>query len=334
MSELVFATFTAEIKAVWKKRIAAPKLIDVLYDAVASVAGLTNKNKDIITVSKGTASKIMNRQPGGDVRDDIREHSQDQAVKDGIEQYFKDCVICHFLAGKEDRLLHTITKLITHDVEITVNEQQVMLQYASKDTLALFLGTVLLYTFSVSNLERKNKSSVTPPTLLIDDIKQHPLPALPIPSQIEPSERRYIDALMEVYSEKTGDLKFDDSHFSNHPRLRQHFRLQRKLYYAAESVRRGTRDLYDDKEDQYFDVFLREIYYGIIRIYQREGYPNGYERLEAVLDGAMHSPTDQFMVSKETNWVGNAEKMGACHFLVNLGALNGWVANDVESEII
>ena len=65
MKELVFATVLTELKTSWEDAIAVPDLINLLYDAIAEPVGLTNKNGDPITVTKGTASKIMNRQPGG-----------------------------------------------------------------------------------------------------------------------------------------------------------------------------------------------------------------------------------------------------------------------------
>ena len=61
MKELVFATVLTELKTSWEDAIAVPDLINLLYDAIAEPVGLTNKNGDPITVTKGTAKCQLNR---------------------------------------------------------------------------------------------------------------------------------------------------------------------------------------------------------------------------------------------------------------------------------
>lgn len=58
MRELVLATVLAEIKNTFKDDIDDPNLIELLYGAVTEPLGLPR-----VTVSKGTASLIINRQP-------------------------------------------------------------------------------------------------------------------------------------------------------------------------------------------------------------------------------------------------------------------------------
>lgn len=82
MSELVFATFLSELKTSWCERIADPDLINLLYDGVSAHAGLSNAKGDYVSVSKSTASKIVNRQTGGNVNQQIRKHANDKTVTD------------------------------------------------------------------------------------------------------------------------------------------------------------------------------------------------------------------------------------------------------------
>lgn len=134
-------------------------MIELLYDAVALPVGLLNQNGDTITVPKGTASKIVNREAGGNVRQDIRTHSTDQRVLDSIEDFFKTEIV----------------------------------------------------------------------------------PKMTIPVRIGNKERGYIDALMDVYAESTGEQDFKVQTLDAYPDVKQHFIRQRNDYFAAEAVRRGTR---------------------------------------------------------------------------------------------
>ena len=108
MKELVFATVLAELKTSWGDTIADPDLINLLYDAVAEPVGLTNKNGEPITVTKGTASKIMNRQAGGNPNRSIRSKSADDRVLTMIEEYFKRNVVKRLLKGCEDDLIERL----------------------------------------------------------------------------------------------------------------------------------------------------------------------------------------------------------------------------------
>lgn len=39
----------------------------------------------------------------------------------------------------------------------------------------------------------------------------------------------------------------------------------------------------------------------------------------------MQAPVDQCWIARDTVWIGNAQKKGVCHVLVNEGKLEGWV---------
>lgn len=124
MSELVFATVIAELKTSWAESISDPEIIELLYDAVALPVGLLNQNGDAITVPKGTASKIVNREVGGNIRQDIRTHSTDQQVLDSIEDYFKKEVISKLLQGSEDDLIHRMSVIMNNDNEIAADKKK------------------------------------------------------------------------------------------------------------------------------------------------------------------------------------------------------------------
>ena len=152
MKELVFATVLAELKTSWGDTIADPDLINLLYDAVAEPVGLTNKNGEPITVTKGTASKIMNRQAGGNPNRSIRSKSADDRVLTTIEEYFKRNVVKRLLKGCEDDLIERLKTVINDDVGIADAKKQELLANAQKNTLAIFLASVYLYSLSRDNV--------------------------------------------------------------------------------------------------------------------------------------------------------------------------------------
>lgn len=325
MSELVFATVIAELKASWAESISDPEMIELLYDAVALPVGLMNQNGDTITVPKGTASKIVNREVGGNVRQDIRTNSTDQRVLDSIEDYFKKEVVSKLLKGSEDDLIHRFRTIIENDTEISDDKRAELLAFADKKTLAKFLASVYLYSLSRKNVPSGGTSKIVRTANDKEESKRHPLPKMTIPVRIGNKERGYIDALMDVYAETTGQQNFKVQTLDAYPDVKQHFIRQRNDYFAAEAVRRGTRDVYGDSEEEYFQILLDEIYNGIIDVYESPRHKTGYERLEAVLIEAKGTPVDQCWLSRDTVWIGNSQKKGVCHILVNENVLKGWV---------
>lgn len=159
---------------------------------------------------------------------------------------------------------------------------------------------------------------------LTGESKKHPLPKVPAPENVGETERRYVNALLDVYREKTGepDLTFDN--LPSYPDLNNHLKRQRDDYYDAEMLRRGTRDFYSEDGEEYFSIFLEEIYSGVIDTFEQD-YNTGYARLGAVLTVAAQTSTEQCYITQDTRWIGNHQKKGACHILVNRQKLSGWV---------
>ena len=138
MSELVFSTVLLELKKAWRDTVADPDLIELLYDAVATPTELTNSTGSAITVSKGTASKIVNRQKGGNPLKAIRTKSSDQRVLDSINDYFQNNVVKRLLAGSEDDLLHRLKGIISADGNVAEEVKTRLLSLAQKIHLPNF----------------------------------------------------------------------------------------------------------------------------------------------------------------------------------------------------
>lgn len=319
MRELVFATVLAEIKNAFVDEINDPDLIQLLYGGVAYPLGIS-----IGKVQKGAASKIVNREPGGRPLRVIKGHSQDEVVKKSIDRYFEQNVIKHFMPGMEEEIIFHLRSVIKEDKDnISDSKRDELLQLGKKDTFSMFLGQVYLYSLTRDNVltpaakERINTE--------LEAYKRHPLEDAEVPDHIIYEEHAYTDALIKAYAqvEKKADYSLDD--ISVHPLYAEHFAEQRRYYFAAEAVRRGTRDIY--KEEDQFNVLRDETYEGVKEIFRKKAV-NGLERLSNVLIRAVEIHSDRCWLCRDTDWIGMAQKKGICHILVNDGKIPGWVRSD------
>ncbi len=325
MKELVFATVLAELKTSWGDTVADPDLINLLYDAVAVPVGLTNKNGEPITISKGTASKIVNRKNGGNPHRSIRSRSTDDRVLVSIEEYFNKNVVKRLLKGSEDDLIERLKAVINDDANIAESKKQELLANAQKNTLALFLANVYLYSLSRNNVFSDGSSTkhITATT---------ELEVIPLPTGVTGVEGSYTDALLAAYGQAEGIKDFTVDMLDTYPKHKENFSNQRKYYFAAEAVRRGTRDLYGTKEKDQFEVLKDEMYEGVTEVWEDEA-KNGLARMRKVMAQATKTSLDKCRICRDTEWVGNSQRKGVCHFLVGENRLKGWVRNDDEQII-
>lgn len=141
---------------------------------------------------------------------------------------------------------------------------------------------------------------------------------------IAPHELPYIYALCEVYAEKISQAVTPDTVDSLSPPLRKHFADQRKSYYSAESIQRSVREVFADGEQQ-FDVLKNDAYEGIEPTYYDDSYATGYDRLRAVLDKITSTTLSKSSLMNIVGLIGNLEKKGVCHLLVNDERIKSWV---------
>lgn len=65
-----------------------------------------------------------------------------------------------------------------------------------------------------------------------------------------------------------------------------------------------------------FDVLKEEIYNGIIDVHEQD-YSTGYKRLVADLQQAAITNTSKSLLDSKLHCIGNCERKGVCHMLVN-----------------
>ncbi len=318
MRELVFATVIAEIKNAFKDEITDPDLIDLLYLGVTKPLGIS-----VGKVQKGAASKIVNRKAGGNPLKIIRNNSQDPKVKASIGAYFRNCVIRHFIPGMEDDIIYHMRGIIKEDINISDQKRYELLSVGDKKTFSEFLGYVYLYSLTRDNV--LGPESMERINLKVEEYKRHQLEEIEIPESIIHEERAYTEALIKAYAQISGADSFQISDVALNPEFAEHLSEQRKYYFAAEAVRRGTRDIYK-KEDQ-FNILKEETFEGIKEIWRRRA-KNGLERLSNVLIRAEEIRSDRCWLFRDTDWIGMAQRKGICHFLVNDGKISGWTRSD------
>lgn len=124
----------------------------------------------------------------------------------------------------------------------------------------------------------------------------------------------YVSALLAAYSEELGMIIDTPKALEAYERFFSHFNRQRKDYYSAETIRRFVRDTLISSFQ--FDVLKEEIYNGIIDVHEQD-YSTGYKRLVADLQQAAITNTSKSLLDSKLHCIGNCERKGVCHMLVN-----------------
>ena len=146
-------------------------------------------------------------------------------------------------------------------------------------------------------------------------------------SMIKPEELPYINALCEVYAEKLSKAVTPDTIDTLPPGLRRNYADQRKAYYSAESLQRSVREVFSDGEQQ-FQNLKDDAFEGISPTLYDDRLTNGYERLLAVLEKITSTTLSKSAFINVIGLIGNLEKKGICHILVNDDVIKSWVNLD------
>lgn len=322
MEELVLATYLKALKDAFAESVANEELITLLYTGVAEPLGLLNKRGDPIACSKTQASYIMNRQNYGNAMKAIRAGASKEKVRDSIGAYFRKTIMKRIHAEKLQDLIVYLRRVIEEDRKIAEEKRSKLLFLSESDDKAEFLGRLFLYVVAQDNVLKEVRLRTQEE---IDQYKRTPLKKLEVPAEVLEDERRYTDELLKLYGQLEGVDEFTEEDLERYPDDKENFDEQRAYYFLAEAVRRGTRDVYRDEVQ--FAELKDETYEGVIEVWD-DHYLNGMKRLKKVLSVAANTPVARCWLSRETAWIGNSQKKGVCHFLVNDGRLKGWIKDD------
>lgn len=297
------------------------ELINLLFGFVTMPAEVFNRNGDPFYIDSGDASKIKTGKM--DIRQAIREARGDRRVLSTIEESFAKMVLPKLNSSKIEQLQREVLSLV-RDSACSSDIKRKMADLAESGTAAKFLADAYLESLAWANSAPRSVSErKTEPSR-----KDRPLPRPPAPPDIEPQEMPYVDALMRVYGEIEGTCSIGSSNIDAYPNHQKHFKRQRTDYYAAEALRRGLRDAYDEPDDDQFRALEDEVYDGVIDTYECE-YGSGMDRLRHTLKQSVQISADKCFATRDTSWIGNSEKKGMCHILVNDERIRGWLDDDV-----
>lgn len=324
MSGFVLATYEREMKISWNGDVSDEWLLGLLYDAVVLPTQLTGKNNELIMVTKPMASELVNRKKN--VSPKIKKASSDNRVTEGINRYFADKIVPQLQPKMEDELIHRISQLLQGDNAISDVKKAEIAELADKATYAEFLAQTFLLALSRPNKAPKEASNAG------KDASKAELNEIPVPTSLIGVEGSYTDALLVAYGQAEGIKDFTIKMLDSFPDHKENFSNQRKYYFAAEAVRRGTRDLYGTKEKDQFQVLKDEMFEGVTEVWQDE-YKNGLARMRKVMAQATKTSLDKCRICRDTEWIGNSQRKGVCHFLVGENRLKGWVRDDDEQAV-
>ena len=150
---------------------------------------------------------------------------------------------------------------------------------------------------------------------------------LVLPNEITTRELPYINALCEVYAQKINEAVTPDSLNSLPTSLKRNLADQRKAYYSAEGIQRSVRDVFADGEQQ-FQNLKDDAYEGISPTFYDDRHSTGFERLQAVLEKITNTTLSKSAFINIAGLIGNLEKKGICHILVNDERIKSWVNID------
>lgn len=144
------------------------------------------------------------------------------------------------------------------------------------------------------------------------------------PDIFPPFEAGYISALCDAYAEALSRDSVSVDDIQNLPKKYQlNFYEQRKAYLSAESIQRSISEVYEDGENQ-FDILKEDAFHGIKTTYY-DDYDNGYRRLLEVLKKISDVQLTKSKLMLIKNLIGNLERLGIVHILVNDKTMTSWV---------
>jgi hypothetical protein len=146
---------------------------------------------------------------------------------------------------------------------------------------------------------------------------------LQVPNLPAVKENRYVNALFEVYAQKTKKAITKMEDLDTEPVYRGDLLLHRRYYYSAESVLHQIRDFISDSYSQ-FDMMKQEVY-DAIEYHLHSFDKDSYEKLKSTMQLVIKVSFTKSPLARPGNGlIGPSEKSGIIHMLVNDGKVT-WV---------
>ena len=142
----------------------------------------------------------------------------------------------------------------------------------------------------------------------------------PVPSELASHETRYVQQLIDVFSERYPDEVLAADTISSNSRVGEKFRRHRETFYKAESLRVYARDSVPPGT---FEKLQDDIHSGVVDLVESE-HDCGHTRMAAVLSlvGQLDLNRHRLIAVAE-----NDDRKGICHQLANVDRIV-WVSRN------
>jgi hypothetical protein len=321
MARLNFGSFLRTVKEyslISKQEFLVPIMLNII-----------NRKSDP-QLDKGDSSRYINNLKNipNDLCRSLRTPNGRSVVTTFFENEFMQTVID---GSKIENIIDKLVLIIEQDETLDQNDKKDLLNKRSFSAYTTFISEIYLVAMTQSNLdlEWKNGKSKTKVTSTIT-IKEGylfnrgiridvPLTIIPV-FDLEESNLPYTNQLFHAYAEATGFKKVT---FDTIPlEYQEHFKLNRRSYHDALTKERKLRDIYVSKKNQ-FEEMKDDIFVGIYYTITNS-YPNTLERIRATLEHVTLITLKKSILPDLKGWIGNSERQGICHMLVNEGKLS-WI---------
>jgi hypothetical protein len=334
MDNLSFGTYARIVRKSMKGTKTQKDVAELLLGLITENTDINNQDGEPYYVTDKIASRLFNCKIN--VNKKIKEASNLSMIREAATDYFEDIVMPEFMSEMISDMIFEFSDLLSNDDSISLKKKEDLLKLAKLDSVHIFLSKLFLYVVNKNNIflnEPPVPIEIKLPTvgsdakklrILLENFQGSQPPRIHPPSEIESHEMVYVRELLAAYADAEGLDELPKESLEAFPKHEKDFQRKRKDYYAAESLRRGSRDVFGEMASEHFDILKEETYDGIIDIYESE-FPDGLARLRGVMNQASQIQVDKCVYSQIQHWIGNSEKKGVCHMLVNDGKLSGWV---------
>ncbi|EAK8914819.1 hypothetical protein C1I12_04035 [Listeria monocytogenes] len=334
MSRLCFGTYAKAVQKVMKSPNGNKDVTELLLSLIIDNVEITNQSGDVFVVTDKMASDLLSFKIN--LQKKIVSASSDRVVSEAACDFFEDVVIPVLMPELHDDLVSDLSTIVSADAKIPAKKKEELLKSAQEDLIKSFLSGLFLYAIKLPNRQTtldaysdsdtRLSSAIADMKKLDEMLTNIPKPnPVAIPDTPSSDEMAYITELLAAYAEVAGKTELQLNELDSLPKYKSDLERRRKDYYAAETIREGTRDSFGDKEEVQFKVLKEETYEGIVDSYS-QSYTDAFSRLTGVMSQAVLVPINRCLLSK-LNWISGREKKGVCHFLVNDGQLK-WVIDD------
>lgn len=337
VGKLCFGSYAKIVQKSIKEPNGQKRVAELLLGLITDNEDVTNQEGEPFVVTDKLASDLFNCKIN--MRKKIKEASSSQLIVNSAHDYFEDVVMPEIMPEMIQDMIAELVDLISSDDSVPQDKKDEFLKFANTTSIHVFLSDLFLYVIKKDNkISKKSPASLNSkmPSILSDVKKlkeliekippRQPEPITP-PEEIENHEMVYVRELLAAYADAEGIDELPKESLESFPKYEKDFKRRRKDYYAAESIRRGARDVFGETNPDHFEILKEETYDGVIDVYENE-YPHGLARLKGVMSQATLIRVDKCVYSQIPNWIGASEKKGVCHILVNDGKLRGWVETD------